>query len=136
MLDGNSFLTYGLEFAPAIIAILAAALGVWIVWRLVRSALGLFVRKAEERPEPAAYSIIHERREPMLGPVVEPSRPSSATIPDAADVLALKASIDALTRQIASLENRLLPALETLGSPDMAASAKRDSVAPKTPLAS
>jgi hypothetical protein len=72
----------------------------------------------------------------MLGPVVEPSRSSSATIPDAADVLALKASIDALTRQIASLENRLLPALETLGSPDMAAPAKRDSVAPKTPLAS
>ena len=136
MLDGNSFLTYGLEFAPAILTVLAAALGAWIVWRLVRSALGLFVRKAEERPEPVAYSIIHERREPMLGPAVEPSRPSSPTIPDAADVLALKASIDALTRQIASLENRLLPALETLGSPDMAAPAKRDSVAPKTPLAS
>lgn len=136
MLDGNSFLTYGLEFAPAIITVLAAALGAWIVWRLVRSALGLFLRKADERPEPVAYSIIHERREPMLGPAVEPSRPSSATIPDAADVLALKASIDSLTRQIASLENRLLPALETLGNPDMSAPAKRDSVTPKAPLAS
>lgn len=136
LLDGNSLLAYGLEFAPAVIAILAAAFGVWLVWRLVRSAMGLFLRKAEERPEPVAYSIIHERREPMLGPAVEPSRPSSPTIPDAADVLALKVSIDALTRQIASLENRLVPALETLGSPDMPAPPKLDSATAKPPLAS
>ncbi len=136
MLDGNSFLTYGLEFAPALIAILAAALGVWIVWRLVRSAMSLFFRKADERPEPAAYSIIHERREPMLVPAVEPSRPSSPTVPDAADILALKASIDALTRQIASLENRLVPAIEAMSSPGMPAPAQHEAAAPKTPLAS
>lgn len=136
MLDGNTMMSYGLEFAPALIAILAAALGAWVIWRLVRSALNLLFRKSEERPEPVAYSIIQERREPVLDPAREPSRPSSPTIPDAADVLALKASIDALARQIASLENRLVPSLEALGGPAMATPPKDAAVPVKPPLSS
>jgi hypothetical protein len=116
LLDGNTIMSYGLEFAPALAAILAAAFGVWIVWRLVRGALNALFRKREERPEPVAYSIIQERREPVLGQPAAPSPSSSPSIPDVADILALKASIDALTRQIASLEKRLVPASGSLSS--------------------
>jgi hypothetical protein len=138
LLDGNTIMSYGLEFAPALVAILAAAFGVWIVWRLVRGALNALFRKREERPEPVAYSIIQERREPVLGPPAAPSSSSSPSIPDAADVLALKASIDALTRQIASLEKRLVPALDSLSTTVAAPAAGDDSprASVKLPLAS
>ncbi len=138
MLDGNTIMSYGLEFAPALVAILAAAFGVWIVWRLVRGALNALFRKREERPEPVAYSIIQERREPVLGPPAAPSSSSPPSIPDAADVLALKASIDALTRQIASLEKGLVPALDSLSTTVAAPAAGNDSprASVKPPLAS
>jgi hypothetical protein len=62
------------------------------------------------------------RREPVLEPSSEPrpsyQEPASlqaaapvSTIPDAADVLALKASIDNLARQVAALEKRLASGL-------------------------
>jgi len=114
VLDGTTIMSYGLEFAPALIAILAAALAVWIVWRLVRRVLQFFTRKPDESTIPASYAAVQERREPVLGPPAAPSPPS---IPDAADVLALKASIDALTRQIASLERKLAPAPEAPAAP-------------------
>jgi hypothetical protein len=48
------------------------------------------------------------RREPVLVAATAP--PSPSAVPDAADVLALKASIDGLSRQVALLEKRLSPA--------------------------
>jgi hypothetical protein len=44
-----------------------------------------------------------ECREPTVQPVLAPAQ----AIPDAADVLALKAAIDNLARQVAALEKRL-----------------------------
>jgi hypothetical protein len=93
-----------LEWAPTLILVLLAVWATWFVWRLLKR---LF-RFARNNPESSPASRSHpprERREPVLGPVA----PRASTIPDAADVLALKASIDALTRQIASLEKRLVP---------------------------
>jgi hypothetical protein len=109
VLDGTTLVSYGWEFAPALIAVLAAALAVWIVWRLVRRVLRFAFRSSEEVPVRTRHSPDRERREPVLG---APGPPAAPSVPDAADILALKASIDALTRQIASLERRLVPALE------------------------
>jgi hypothetical protein len=90
------------DLFPTLFLLLLAAGVVWILWRLVRR-----LRRA-----PAA------RQEPSLDRHPEPhdSRPEPAlravatlpsTIPDAADVLALKAAIDNLARQVAALERRL-----------------------------
>ena len=76
-----------------------------VLWLIVRATRRLFASPKT-------------RREPSLEPVPEarPSHPGSAepqsarsvsTIPDAADVLALKAAIDNLARQVATLEKRL-----------------------------
>jgi hypothetical protein len=109
VLDGTTLMSYGREFAPALIAVLAAALAVWLVWRLVRRVLRFAFRGSEEVPVRTHHSPDRERREPVLG---APGTPAAPSVPDAADILALKASIDALTRQIASLERTLVPALE------------------------
>jgi hypothetical protein len=109
VLDGTTLMSYGLEFAPAVIAVLAAALAVWIVWRLVRRVLRFAFRGSGDAPVRTRHSPDQERREPVLG---APGTPAAPSVPDAADILALKASIDALTRQIASLERKLVLALE------------------------
>ncbi|GEO16349.1 hypothetical protein [Microvirga aerophila] len=92
------------DLFPILFLVLLAAGILWIVWRLARR-LG---RSPAQRPEamvqsPPAPS--ESRREPVLQP---PARPP-CTIPDAADVLALKAAIDNLARQVAALERRLAP---------------------------
>jgi hypothetical protein len=102
VLDGTTLMSYGLEFAPAVIA-------VWIVWRLVRRVLRFAFRGSGDAPVRTRHSPDQERREPVLG---APGTPAAPSVPDAADILALKASIDALTRQIASLERKLVPAPE------------------------
>lgn len=137
MPDGTTLMSYGLEFAPAVIAILAAALAVWIVWRLVRRVLRWAFRSSKEIPVGTHPAPTRERREPVLG---APGTSTAPSVPDAADVLALKASIDALTRQIASLERKLAPALEGTGAKDRdGAMASRDDAtgaAAKPPLSS
>ncbi len=87
----------------------AMLLGLFLVlcclWLIVQAIRRLFTSR-------------NTRREPSLEPVpeVRPSHPgleepqsarSVSTIPDAADVLALKAAIDNLARQVAALEKRL-----------------------------
>ena len=106
MPDPSTIMSYGREFAPALGAILAAALAVWIVWRILRRAWQIAFG-GRERPAPGRLASVQERREPILGPPEE--APSSPT-PDMAGLRALKESIDALTRQIASLERKLTPA--------------------------
>lgn len=111
MPDLSRIMSYGLEFAPALGAVLAAALAVWIVWRIVRRAWQLAFG-SRESPVAPQHASVRERREPVLGP---PEEPPSAQMPDMADIRALKASIDALTRQIASLERKLAPASQDTG---------------------
>ncbi|MCB5175712.1 hypothetical protein [Microvirga lenta] len=106
MLDWNEIASYGIEMAPAAFAVLAAVLVIWLVWRLVRGALRLVLGARESPADAPRPRKATERREPVLGPPAAASVPSRP-VPDAADVLALKASIDALTRQIASLEKKL-----------------------------
>jgi hypothetical protein len=90
------------DLVPILFLVLLAAGVLWIVWRLARR-LG---RSPAQRPEPVVQSPpapSASRQAPVLHP---PARPPS-TIPDAADVLALKAAIDNLARQVAALERRL-----------------------------
>jgi hypothetical protein len=132
VLDGTRIMSIGLEFAPALLAVLAAAVAFWAMWRLARRALGFGARRPEDAPARSGRSGARERREPVLGLPVGPSSPA---VPDAADVLALKASIDALTRQIASLERTLVPLVED--APASSAENGRRSNAPaKRPLPS
>jgi hypothetical protein len=97
--------TLMLEWAPTLIMVLLAVWATWFVWRLLKRLFRFAGDKTESAPVSSRAYPAQERKEPVLGPVAS----SASTIPDAADVLALKASIDALTRQIASLEKRLAP---------------------------
>lgn len=93
------------ELAPIAAAAFLGLCLVWLAWRTVRRLVG----PGRERREPAfAEQTVPapERRDPALSP----AQPAAPAVPDAADILALKASIDALTRQIAALERRLTPA--------------------------
>ncbi|HZH52962.1 MAG TPA: hypothetical protein VEZ16_13905 [Microvirga sp.] len=112
MLDGTTIMSYGLEFAPALGAILAAALAAWIVWRILRRGWQLAFGRPENASVQPQHSPLQERREPVLGPVGEAP---AVQVPDTADIRALRASIDALTRQIASLEQKLAPAPQPTG---------------------
>lgn len=87
-------------------AIFVAVCVLWLVWRALRSLFRPHPSKTRDiglPPEPDA-----RRREPTLSAAPAPTL--SPSVPDAADVLALKASIDALARQIGLLEKRLGPA--------------------------
>jgi hypothetical protein len=94
------------EFAPMAAMAFVALCIVWLVWRGIRN---LFRSASPERHEMPRVVTEASRREPHLGASTPPSSAPS-TVPDAADVLSLKASIDALARQIGLLEKRLSPA--------------------------
>jgi hypothetical protein len=103
-MDWSEVVAMGIEAAPTAAVILLALASMWAIWggakRLIRS-IGGTPRGApiqHERPD-------QDRIEPVLGPVT----PSPAPILSAVDVFALKASIDALTHQVAVLERRLSP---------------------------
>jgi hypothetical protein len=103
MTDSSALISLALEWGPAILIVLLAA---WVIMAVSRFLKRLFTggrsRSAAAPPQPYPAQ---ERRDPILGSAA----PAVSTIPDAADVLALKASIDALARQIAALEKRLAP---------------------------
>ena len=91
--------------APLAATIFVTVCVLWLVWRALRSLFRPHPSKTRDiglPPEPDA-----RRREPTLGAAPAPTL--SPSVPDAADVLALKASIDALARQIGLLEKRLGP---------------------------
>jgi hypothetical protein len=84
----------------ALLTLFLAACVLWLVWQALRRAFS----PRKRRLEPSlADELGHDR--------IESVRPQAAatvsTIPDAADVLALKAAIDNLARQVAALEKRL-----------------------------
>lgn len=107
-------MTAGLtDLAPMAAALFLGLCLLWLVWRALRR---LVAAPRSERQEPAfrdTLEPVSTRREPPLNPVPPAPNPN---VPDAADILALKASIDALTKQIASLERRLIPANSNVAS--------------------
>ena len=101
------------EYTPILFIILLAVGILWIIWRLARRLFGGTAHRAE--PTAAAHL---ERDAPPRDVGVRPLAASSPTIPDAADVLALKAAIDNLARQVAALESRLAPGRPVTQAPD------------------
>ena len=84
----------------ALVTLFLAACVLWLIWQAFRRLLS----PRKRRLEPSLAD------EPSNGRI-EPASPQAAatvsTIPDAADVLALKAAIDNRARQVAALERRL-----------------------------
>ena len=90
------------DLDPTLIVLFLAACVLWLIW----SAL----RRLFRSPGRAQDASLAPDPEPMVGrrePTVQPVSAPAQAIPDAADVLALKAAIDNLARQVAALEKRL-----------------------------
>ena len=101
------------EYTPIVFILLLGAGILWILWRLMRRLFG----GTTHRAEPAAATYL-EPEAPPRDVGVRPLAASPPTIPDAADVLALKAAIDNLARQVAALESRLAPVRTVTPLPD------------------
>ncbi len=111
----------------ALLALFLAFCVLWLIWQVLRrlrpSRRGRQESYREAQPEPRTR--------------LDESAPLQAagtvsTIPDAADVLALKAAIDNLARQIAALEKRL--ASGPIDHQPASASASVTSVEPRPEL--
>ena len=83
----------------ALITLFLAACVLWLIWQAFRRLLSPRKRRLEP-------SLADEPGNDRIKPAV-PQAAAVSTIPDAADVLALKAAIDNLARQVAALERRL-----------------------------
>ncbi len=90
------------DLAPTLIVLFLAACVLWLIWSALRRFFRSTGRSQDASPAPEPKPMV-ERREPRVQPVSAPAQ----AIPDAADVLALKAAIDNLARQVAALEKRL-----------------------------
>jgi hypothetical protein len=90
------------DLAPTLIVLFLAACVLWLIWSALQRLFRSPGRAQDASPAPDPKPIV-ERREPTVQPVSAPAQ----AIPDAADVLALKAAIDNLARQVAALEKRL-----------------------------
>jgi hypothetical protein len=118
------------EYTPILFILLLAVGILWIIWRLARRLFG----GTRDRAEPATATYL-EHDAPPRDTGVRPLAASSSTIPDAADVLALKAAIDNLARQVAALESRLTPGRTLTQAPDpvLARSLERAPAPPEAP---
>jgi hypothetical protein len=90
------------DLAPTLIVLFLAACVLWLTWSALRRLFRSPKRAQDPSLTPDPESIVR-RQEPTVQPVLAPAQ----AIPDAADVLALKAAIDNLARQVAALEKRL-----------------------------
>jgi hypothetical protein len=84
----------------ALLTLFLAACVLWLIWQAFRRLLS--PRKRRLEPSPA-----DEPDHSLIEPADLQTTAAVSTIPDAADVLALKAAIDNLARQVAALEKRL-----------------------------
>ncbi|MBD2747126.1 hypothetical protein IC232_10530 [Microvirga sp. BT688] len=86
---------------PAVLLTLFLAVCVlWLIWQAFRRLFSPRKRRVEP-------SLADEPGNSRIEPAVSRTGAAVSTIPDAADVLALKAAIDNLARQVAALEQRL-----------------------------
>src|SRR4028118_157834 len=97
------------DLAPTLIVLFLAACVLWLIGSALRRHFRSPGRPQDASPAPEPKPMV-ERREPTVQPVLAPAQ----AIPDAADVLALKAAIDNLARQVAALEKRLAPGQASL----------------------
>ena len=84
----------------ALLALFLAVCVLWLIWRAFRRLLSPRKRRLEPY-------LADEPGTSLTQPASPQGAAAVSTIPDAADVLALKAAIDNLARQVAALENRL-----------------------------
>jgi predicted permease len=84
----------------ALLAVFLAACVLWLIWQALRRLFSPRKRRVEP-------SLAEEPGNSRIEPAVTRTAGSVSTIPDAADVLALKAAIDNLARQVAALEQRI-----------------------------
>jgi len=82
-----------------LLALFLAACVLWLIWRAFRRLLS--PRKRTLAPS------ADESGNGRIEPTIARTAAAPSAIPDAADVLALKAAIDNLARQVAALEKRL-----------------------------
>ena len=92
------------DLAPTLIVLFLAACVLWLIWSALRRLFRSPRRAQDASPAPDPKPMV-ERREPTVQPVSAPGQ----AVPDAADVLALKAAIDNLARQVAALEKLIHP---------------------------
>jgi hypothetical protein len=107
--DWAEIISASLEFAPAAGIVLLAALTVWMFWRGLRGVLRAFGNRSHGPQDFVQAGRPFERREPILEPAAAHNSPAVTS----SEILALKASIDALTRQIADLSGKLAARDET-----------------------
>ena len=120
------------DLAPTLIVLFLAACVLWLIWSALRRLFRSPERPQDASPAPDTEPMV-ERREPTVQPVLAPAQ----AIPDAADVLALKAAIDNLARQVAALEKRLAPgqaSLQAVQAPAAERTSERVSEVSKVPL--
>jgi len=84
-----------------LLTLFLAACVLWLIWQAFRR---LFSPRKRRVVEP---SLADEPGNSRIEPAVSRTDAAVSTIPDAADVLALKAAIDNLARQVSALEQRL-----------------------------
>ncbi len=109
MNDWAEIISASMEFAPAAGIVILAALVVWLFWRGLRRVLRAFGNRPHAPRDFVQRDRPFERREPILEPAAA-QHPLAVT---SSEILALKASIDALTRQIADLSGKLAARDET-----------------------
>jgi hypothetical protein len=83
-----------------LLALFLAVCVLWLIWQAFRRILSPRKRRLEP-------SFADEQDRSRIVPAGPQVAAAVSTIPDAADVLALKAAIDNLARQVAALEKRL-----------------------------
>src|SRR5918998_5428262 len=119
------------DLAPILIVLFLAACVLWLIW----SALRRLFRSPKRAQDPS----LTPDPEPIVGrqePTVQPVSAPAQAIPDAADVLALKAAIDNLARQVAALEKRLASgkvSLQAVQAPAAERTSERVSEVSKAP---
>jgi ABC-type nickel/cobalt efflux system permease component RcnA len=106
--DWTGIISAGMEFAPAAGIVLLAGLAAWLLWRLVRRVLQAFNRSHAPQ-DLVQRGRAFERREPILEPAAARNPPPASV----SEIHALRASIDALTRQVADLSGKLAAPDET-----------------------
>lgn len=90
------------NLTPALLTLFLTFCVLWLLWQVLRRILSSRKRRREPNLDSqlGARTNLNEPAAPQVAGTV-------STIPDAADVLALKAAIDNLARQVAVLEKRL-----------------------------